>query len=227
MEALTEFLILHGYLVLFIWVFLDQLALPMPAIPIMLGAGALSGLGHLNVWLCIAIVVIACLPSDLLWYRLGIRQGNKVLTLLCILSFEPDSCVSGTTRLFERYGTRSLLFAKFVPGLQTIAPPVAGLLGVGVWRFLILDTVGALLYALAFVLPGFWFHDLIAEIAETFAQLGAIASASAGAAAAGYVGYKWSHRRRFLRSISVAEVMTQEVVSVGPGASLAEAGNSS
>ena len=153
MEALTEFLIQHGYLVLFAWVFLDQAALPIPAIPIMLGAGAMAGLGHLNVWLCIAIVVVACLPSDAFWYWLGIRKGNKVLTLLCILSFEPDSCVSGTSRLFERYGTTSLLIAKFVPGLQTIAPPVAGLLGIGLWRFLILDAIGALLFALAFVLP--------------------------------------------------------------------------
>jgi membrane protein DedA with SNARE-associated domain len=211
MEALTEFLIQHGYLVLFMWVLLDQLALPMPAIPIMLGAGALAGLGHLDVWLCIVIVVIACVPSDVLWYWLGIRQGNKVLTLLCVLSLEPDSCVSGTTRLFERYGTASLVIAKFVPGLQTIAPPVAGLLGIGAARFLVLDTIGALLYALAFVLPGFWFHDLIAQMAETSAQFGAIVASALGAAAAGYVGYKWSHRQRFLRSLRGKRMAPEEL----------------
>ena len=96
-------------------------------------------------------------------------------------------------------------------GLQTIAPPVAGLLGIGLWRFLILDTIGALLYALAFVLPGFWFHDLIAQIAGTFAQLGAIAAAVLGAVAAGYIGYKWSQRQRFLRSLRGKRMAPEEL----------------
>jgi membrane protein DedA with SNARE-associated domain len=211
METLIEFLIQHGYLVLFAWVLLDQLALPMPAIPIMLGAGALAGLGHLDVTLCIAIVVVACLPSDVFWYWLGIRQGNKVLTLLCILSLEPDSCVSGTTRVFERYGTASLLIAKFVPGLQTIAPPVAGLLGVGAPRFILLDTLGALLYALAFILPGFWFHDLIVQIAESSAQFGSIVALVLAGGLAGYVAYKWSQRRKFLRSLRGARMDPEEL----------------
>ena len=102
-------------------------------------AGALAGEGHLDLSLCVAIVVLACLPANLFWYWLGIRQGNKVLTLLCMISLEPDTCISSTTSLFHRYGTASLLLSKFVPGLQTVAPPLAGLLGVGLGRFLVVQ----------------------------------------------------------------------------------------
>ena len=135
MEAIVESLIQHGYWILFAWVLLDQLALPVPALPMLLAAGALAGEGHLNILLCLLLVVFACTPPNLLWYQLGLRQGNKVLTLLCMISLEPDSCIANTTSVFHRYGTASLLFSKFVPGLQTIAPPLAGLLGISFWRF--------------------------------------------------------------------------------------------
>ncbi len=164
MEAILDSLIRHGYWILFAWVLLDQLALPAPALPMILAAGALAGQGHLDPVLCVALVVLACLPGNLFWYWLGIRRGNKVLTLLCMISLEPDTCISSTTSLFHRYGTASLVLSKFVPGLQTIAPPLAGLLGVGLGRFLLMNGLGSLLFAVVFLLPGYWAHELIAEI---------------------------------------------------------------
>jgi membrane protein DedA with SNARE-associated domain len=153
METVANLLLQHGYLILFAWVLLDQLGLPIPAEPMVLAAGALAGAGHLNLGVCVVIVVIACLPPNLFWYWLGIHHGNKVLTLLCLIELETDACVNRTTSAFHRYGTVALLFAKFVPGLQTIASPMAGLLGVTPRRFITLSTAGSFIYGVALLFP--------------------------------------------------------------------------
>jgi len=201
METVAELLTQYGYWILLAWVLLDQLALPVPALPMVLAAGALAGEGHLNLALCLAIVVVACVPANLLWYWLGKHQGNKVLTLLCMISLEPDTCVSSTTSLFHRYGTASLLISKFVPGLQTIAPPLAGLLGVSFWRFLALNGAGSLLFGLAFLLPGYWAHELIAEIGIVVSEYGVVSALLIGLFALTWLAWKITHRQLFVRSL--------------------------
>lgn len=201
METIIQLLVEHGYWILLGWVLLDQLALPVPALPMILAAGALAGEGHVHLGLCFLIVMVACMPPNLLWYWLGIHQGNKVLTLLCMIELEPDTCVNRTTSAFHRYGTVSLLFAKFVPGLQTLAPPLAGLLGVGVWRFAALNAAGSALYALAFLLPGYWAHDLIAEIASIAAEFGAISVTVIVAAMVAWFVWKITQRQLYLRTL--------------------------
>ncbi len=211
MDALAQLLIEHGYWILLVWVLLDQLALPMPALPMVLAAGALAGEGHLSLTLCLAIVVLACLPANFLWYRLGVSQGNKVLTLLCMISLEPDSCVSSTTSLFHRYGTASLLVSKFVPGLQTIAPPLAGLLGIGTWRFMAINALGSLLYALAFLLPGYWAHALVADMGRVVADYGAVSVTILVAVAFIWLAWKVAQRMLFLRSLRGRRVLPLEL----------------
>ena len=211
MQAIIDLLTQHGYWILLAWVLLDQIALPVPALPMVLAAGALAGEGHLNLGICLAIVVIACLPANLFWYWLGIRQGNKVLTLLCIISLEPDTCISNTTSLFHRHGTASLLFSKFVPGLQTIAPPLAGLLGISFWRFMAVNTMGTLLYAIAFLLPGYWAHEFIAEIGTVVAQYGAISASAIAAFVLTWLSWKIVHRQLFLRSLRGSRVSPMDL----------------
>jgi membrane protein DedA with SNARE-associated domain len=213
MEAIIAALIQYGYWILFIWVLLDQLALPIPALPMILAAGALAGQGHLNIVICMAIIVLACLPANLLWYWLGIRKGNKVLTLLCTISFEPDSCISSTTSLFHRYGTASLLFSKFVPGLQLIAPPLAGLLGTGVWRFVLMNAIGSLLYALAFLLPGYLAHEIIADIGRTVAEYGTRGATLLGLLVLAWLSWKVTHRQWFLRKLRGRRIQPLDLFS--------------
>ena len=201
MEVIGESLIQYGYWILFAWVLLDQLALPVPALPMILAAGALAGEGHLDPFVCVGIVVFACLPANLFWYWLGIRKGNKVLSLVCLISLEPDTCISSTTSLFHRYGTASLLLSKFIPGLQTIAPPLAGLLGVGLGRFMIMNGLGALLYAVAFVLPGYLAHELIAEIGRAIADYGALGASIIGLLALAGLVWKIVQKQLFLRNL--------------------------
>src|SRR5712691_2508672 len=128
MNETLWFLLRHGYSVLFAWVLVEQLGLPVPSVPLLLAAGALAGRGRLNLSLVAALPIVAALLSDALWYELGRRRGVKVLQFLCRISLEPDSCVRRTENVFARHGARSLLVAKFVPGLNTAAPEPVPLL---------------------------------------------------------------------------------------------------
>jgi membrane protein DedA with SNARE-associated domain/rhodanese-related sulfurtransferase len=213
MEAIVEALIQHGYWILLAWVLLDQLALPIPALPMILAAGALAGEGYLDPVLCTVIVVFACLPANLFWYWLGIRQGNKVLSLLCFISLEPDTCVNSTTSLFHRYGTASLLLSKFIPGLQAIAPPLAGLLGVGVWRFLLMNGLGSLLYAIAFLLPGYLAHEFIVDIGRTVTEYGVWSATVIGLLALSWFIWKIIHRQLFIRNLRGRRVQPLELLA--------------
>jgi membrane protein DedA with SNARE-associated domain/rhodanese-related sulfurtransferase len=201
MEHIIEPLVQHGYWILFVWVLLDQFALPVPALPVILAAGALAGAGHLDPVLCTLLVVAACLPANLFWYWLGIRQGNKVLSLLCIISLEPDTCVNSTTSAFHRYGSASILFSKFIPGLNIITPPLAGLLGVGFWRFILMNGLGSLLYALAFILPGYLAHEFIIDITRVVIDYGLRATIVVASLVLIWIARKVIQRQLFLRTL--------------------------
>src|ERR1700737_410012 len=100
MNAIAEFLVRHGYLVVLIWVFVEQLGLPIPSVPLLLVAGALAGIGRMNFAALVAIALVAAVSSDVLWYQLGSKKGAKVLHFLCRISLEPDSCVRNTEKFF-------------------------------------------------------------------------------------------------------------------------------
>ena len=130
MEHMIQFLLHHGYSVIFVWVFVEQLGLPVPSAPALLAMGALAGRGEFSFWLTLALATLASLGSDFFWFELGRHRGHNILNQLCRISLEPDSCVRRTQNLFIRYGARSLLVAKFVPGLGAVAAPLAGMFGV-------------------------------------------------------------------------------------------------
>src|SRR6266567_8566076 len=125
----SQFLMRHGLPLVFAAVFVEQMGLPIPALPLLLAAGALSAAGKFSFGLGIAATVIACLIPDAFWFYLGRYRGNQVLNFLCRISLEPDSCVRRTQNVFTRYGARGLVVAKFLPGMSTIVPPLAGMSG--------------------------------------------------------------------------------------------------
>ena len=127
-------------------VLLNQIGLPVPVVPTLIVAGALAANGQLPFAGLFFLSVLACVLADCLWYWVGQKYGIRVLKTLCRVSLEPDSCVSETQGRFERWGVNSLLIAKFVPGLATIAPPLAGAMRIGWARFIALSTVAAMLW---------------------------------------------------------------------------------
>jgi membrane protein DedA with SNARE-associated domain len=211
MDQAFDFLLRHGYLVVFALVLAEQIGLPLPALPILLAIGALSGEGRYSAWLALAVAVAASLLADLFWYGLGRRRGHAILKLLCRISLEPDSCVRRTEQVFARHGARTLLYAKLVPGLNTAAPPLAGLLGMPLRRFLLYDAAGAALWAGPFIGLGRAFDDQLMGILA----LAEGASTAAGATVLGllllYIAIKFWQRQRFLRQLRTARITPEEL----------------
>src|SRR2546426_2803806 len=147
MPDVIHFIARHREAVIFLYVFADQIGVPIPAVPALLAMGAFAAAGKLDFGLMLLLCVAASLLADVIWYTLGRKRGAEVLRLLCKVSLEPDSCVRRTEDVFLRYGVRSLLVTKFVPGLNAIGPPLAGIVGVGVARFVAYSIGAALLWA--------------------------------------------------------------------------------
>src|SRR5580704_17545102 len=152
MATTLQFVVVHGYMLLLVWVFIEQAGLPIPSAPMLLAAGALSGTHRMNLGLAIAFAVIGSVASDSMWYEIGRQKGVRVLQLLCRISLEPDSCVRRTQIRFTRNGPRVLLGAKFIPGLNAMAAPLSGIIKMGWRKFLLFDTLGALLWVGAFTI---------------------------------------------------------------------------
>jgi membrane protein DedA with SNARE-associated domain len=211
MNDALEFLIRHGYSVLFTVVFVEQLGLPIPAAPFMLAAGALAGAKQLNLALAIGLASVASLVADSFWYELGRRRGSRVLQFLCRISLEPDSCVRRTEDVFARQGARSLIVAKFIPGLSTVAPPLAGIFRMRLPRFLFFDTLGALVWVGAYTGLGFAFSDQIERVAARAEELGGRLVLLLGVALTGYIGWKYVQRRRFIRQLRIDRITPEEL----------------
>lgn len=207
----VETLLQYGYLLLFAFVLAEQSGLPVPAVPVLLGVGALTGAGRMSMTLAFAAALAASLPPDVVWYELGRRRGARVLAILCRISLEPDSCVRNTENLFMRRGRGALLIAKFFPGLSTVAPPLAGMVGIARWQFLVLDIAAAILWAGTWMTLGYIFSDALDIVASWAGRLGNSLGVVIGVALGGYVAYKFIQRRRFLRSLRVARITPEEL----------------
>jgi len=209
LEQAADFLIRHGYAVLFGWVLLEQMGLPIPAAPLLIAAGALARAGKMNLTFALALALIAVILADLFWYSLGRYRGGRILKLLCRISLEPDSCVRRTENLFVRHGVHSLLVAKFVPGLNTAAPSLAGIFRMPVRRFMIFDFLGALLWVVSVTSLGLIFSDQLEQIALRWS--GWLVAVLAGSLAA-YVLGKFIQRRRFIRRLRIARITPKELM---------------
>jgi membrane protein DedA with SNARE-associated domain len=210
-SELTDFVVRHGEILIFLYVLADQLGVPLPAVPALLVVGALAAVGKVNGVLAVVLGVLASLLADLVWYGLGRTQGPRVLRWLCAISLEPDSCVRRTEEVFLRYGVRSLIVAKFVPGLSTVAPPLAGVVGVGLPRFIAYSALAALLWVLTWGGLGYLAGDALERVAARSGRVGTLAAAIAAALVLGYVAIKWAQRRRLLRDLRIARISQESL----------------
>ena len=206
-----KFLAGQGPLLLFLIVLAEQLGLPLPAIPVLLAMGAMVGTGRFSFSTVLAISVSACLIADFAWYRLGRWRGAPVLNWLCRISLEPDSCVRTAQNRLAFRGARALLVAKFIPGFSTAAPPVAGLIGMRISRFLLWDAMGAALWSGTYIGIGWLFSDRLDQVMRAIADVGGRAFLLAVAALAAYLAWKAIQRRRFLRQIALDRITPEEL----------------
>ncbi len=211
MAQATHFLVVHGYLVLFLCVFVDQAGLPLPSPPLLLAAGALAGTGQLSFPLALGVVFVASAPGDLAWYQVGRRRGARVLQLLCRISLEPDSCVRNTEELFARHGARSLLVAKLLPAYSTMAPALAGIFRMRPLRFALWDAAGTLLWGATWLLLGLAFHEQLDAAWGRASHFGGRVGLVLAGALVAWLGWKYVQRQRFLRTLRIARITPEEL----------------
>jgi membrane protein DedA with SNARE-associated domain len=210
-DALTSLLAQHGLTLVFANVLVAQLGLPLPALPMLIVAGALVGDGTLNILALAVVVTIASLMGDTPWYFAGRRYGYRVLRTLCRISIEPDTCVKQTENIFGRWGPPSLLVAKYVPGFSTVAPPLAGTMGVGLPRFLAYSAMAALLWAALPVAAGFFFRTQVEAVLAALESMGAGALAIVLAFIVGYAGMKALERYLLIRFLRMVRISIEEL----------------
>jgi membrane protein DedA with SNARE-associated domain/rhodanese-related sulfurtransferase len=207
-----NYFVQYGYVLLPLWVLAEQIGVPVPAAPILLAAGAVAATGRLSLILLIGLAAGAALTADLLWYHVGRSHGPRALGRLCRLSLEPDSCVRRAQQFLERHGVRSLLVAKFVPGLNTVAAPLAGTVRISWWRFLVADTLGIFGWVTSLELLGFVFSRQLEILVIYVLRAGTLLLVIAviGAFSAYFVR-KRVRRQRFLDELRVARISPDEL----------------
>ncbi len=211
MEALLQFIEVYGLWVVFVCVLLDQGGLPVPAYPPIIVTAALAVDGEESLAAILFVAILAAVLADVIWYVCGRYFGTTMLRLMCKISLSPDSCVGETRKVYGRLGARSLIFAKYVPGLAAVATTLAGESRINVARFIIYDFIGAALWAAGAVALGAIFHDAVDAVLLTLEQLGSYALLLFALVVALYIAVKWHKRRLFLTQIRMARLTPEEL----------------
>lgn len=190
----------QGYALLFTLVFFEAVGFPVPAALALLAAGAAAARGILHPGVTLAIALAALLAGDLLMFLLGRYTGWWLLGLLCRISLNPESCVLRSADSFYRRGRTLLVVAKFIPGINTLAPPVAGSMNMRIGQFLLFDGAGACLYAGLYLGLGFLLRDAIGAVVDAGRAFSGVLTTTLAVAAAGYLGWQ-IHARYRLRAL--------------------------
>ncbi|GGY26830.1 membrane protein [Rhodanobacter panaciterrae] len=210
-HQIIELIAQYGLLLVFFNVLVEQAGVPVPAVPTMIVAGALSANGKLPLADVVLAAVLACLLSDLLWYWAGRRFGSGVMRTICRISLSPDSCVKQSELRFQRWRGRVLLIAKFVPGLSTVAPPLVGAMGLRAGTFVLLDGLGSLLWVGVAVGLGYAFAAQIDDLLDAMASAGTVAFELLLVLLVLYIAAKWWQRRRLLIALRMARITVDEL----------------
>ena len=204
----------HVYSVMFAWVLVEQAGLPIPSVPLMLAAGTMSAAHKVQVALVLPVIMLACLIADTTWWWMGRRFGSRVLDLLCRMSLDASTCVNRAQGSIARRGGVTLLFAKFVPGVSTIAAPIAGQSGMKFHEFVVYDMVGTLAWASAWLFAGRFFGDLARRSNEFFATLTHFAAAVVLLMIVGIIIYRYVQRQRFLTELRGLRLEPEQLLTM-------------
>ncbi|MTV40618.1 VTT domain-containing protein [Duganella radicis] len=200
----------YGVLIVFGIVLVEQIGLPIPAFPILIVAGAMSVDGDTHWPAVLGVAMVACLISDYFWFRAGRYYGKRILKLLCKISLSPDYCVSQTEDNFNRWGPKALIVAKFIPGFNTIAPPLAGAMGTRTGVFVGFSVLGGLVWSGAGIAIGAFFHTSVDQVLDILSTMGTTALIVLGVLLALFVAFKYVERKRFRQSVEVERITIED-----------------
>lgn len=214
LDSMGDFLSLikhHGYLVISLVVFAEAIGVPVPGAVALVAGGAAVAMGALYGPVAAFYAVVAMLMADSLLYFLGSYTGWSILKFLCRISTDPETCVLSAAESFYKRGRPTLLVGKFIPGVSTLAAPLAGSMKMPFPQFLVLDFLGASLYALSYGAVGFIFRDFVAKIISGFRSAGHAVEIVIIVAVIAFIGYRvsryWEHRAdRVVPRVQVAEL---------------------
>jgi membrane protein DedA with SNARE-associated domain len=206
MNKIIQFILLHGYWLLFLWSFLAQFGLPIPAAPLFFAAGALAGMGEFNLFLILLVAISAILISDVLWYEIGRYRGHNVLSWLCRISLDPDSCVHSSESMFSRHGTHSLLISKFIPGINTVTPPLAGIFHMRRAKFFFFDGLGIIIFVGSFASIGYLLGAEAEKYFERILNMGGLLSGILMGALVAFILFKYFRRRQSTHKLAVPRI---------------------
>lgn len=211
MSGFLSLIVHHGYIIIFVIVFVEAIGLPMPAALVLVAGGAAAASGTLRAPAVFFLAVTAMLLGDSLLYVLGSLMGWGLLGFLCKVSAAPETCILRSAESFYKRGRATLVIAKFIPGVNTMAPPLAGSMKMPFGQFLALDLVGASLYALAYGSIGFLFRDFVAAITRGFQAAGHVVEIVVIAAVIAFAAYRvWLYRKhrvyRIVPRVQVTEL---------------------
>ena len=209
--ALSGLLQHHAFALVFWNVLFEGLGLPIPAVPTLIVAGALFAQEMQSLLAASAAALAACVIGDSALYLVGRRHGHRVMRWLCGISLSPDSCVRQTSLHFERWGGWTLVLGKFLPGIGTVAPPLAGVVRVGWPRFLLLSGLGSVLWIGIAVGAGALFHTQVNALIERLQDLGVAAIILVAGLLAAFIAFKWWQRRRFYETVRMARITADEL----------------
>lgn len=207
MKALLHLLTSHPYIVVLLSAILERIGLPLFLSPVLVGAGALAAADQMRFDLGFWVALAACIGGDVLWYELGRRKGDSVLSLLCRISLEPDTCVRKSKVFFTKGARRTLFFSKWLPGVSHIIPAVAGLSGIGREQFLMTNTGGSALWVFALMLVGY----LPVQHLHVVPAVGALVFEGGLLLVVANVGVKYVQRRRFLNDLYKLRITPEEL----------------
>ena len=211
MNPIVQLLVKHGYAVLFASVFARQMWLPVPAILVLIAAGALAGSGRMTLAIALGLAIIACLLADMVWYEAGRRWGGQILHFIYGFALDPDGAARRSKQTFVRHGRRTLMLAKFVVGLDAATPSLAGLSGISRFRFIAFDAVGAALWSGAYAGLGYVLGKDLDRVAAYAVRLGALWVTVVFEALAVYVGRKLVQWHRIVREFRKARISPEEL----------------
>src|SRR5450830_58530 len=211
MANLISLLQEYGVLIVFVVVLVEQMGAPIPAYPILIVSGALAMDGGTPLAGVLAVSLFACMLADLFWFRAGRHYGKRILKLLCKISLSPDYCVSQTEDNFRKWGPKSLIFAKFIPGFNTIGPPLAGAMGTPVPVFFAFSALGGLLWSITGIGIGAYFHANVDQVLDMLATMGSTALTVLAILLALFVLFKYVERRRFQRAMQTERISVEQL----------------
>ncbi len=187
MNQITQFLISHGGLFLFVVGFVEQNGLPLPGAPWLLAAGALSASGKFSLFAAIGWAAAGSFLADAIWFFLGNRGKARVFRVFPYLKSVQVRLARASLAKNVLHGMQMLTVSKFLPVGNSVIAMHAGALQVNRLRFLLVDAFASVIYASVYASLGFAFHRQLEQVVAVLQKLGTVSLVLVVALAVAYV----------------------------------------